>query len=234
MTTVSCIIPVFNGERFIGEAIASVRAQEGNRVQLIVVDDGSTDSTREVVKAIDSEVLLLTQPNAGACAARNHGMRFAKGDFIAFLDADDRWLPSKITQQLSRFSAEPRTGVVLTRVGLFWEEGLETEEDIYRRTRRDESAGLAGSSMLVRRSAFDAVGEFRDDLRHFCIVDWFERAKNEGVEVAEISTVLVERRMHSNNSSRLERKSSNGEMLQLIKSSLDRRRAGSQVTDVKQ
>lgn len=220
---VSCIIPVYNGERFVGEAIASVLAQSHQPVEVIVVDDGSTDATADVVRAFGSSVQYIPQPNAGPPAARNVGIRAARGEFIGFLDADDRWLPDKVARQLARFDAEPELGCCLTLVRLFWDDANSAEEMAYRAKGQIEVETQQQSSMLVRRAVFDSVGLFDPDLPHAALVEWFERAQVHGMRTGRVSEVVAERRMHDANFSR--RESSRDEILRLVKRRLDERRA---------
>lgn len=98
---ISVIIPCYNCSKYIAEAIDSVLAQEYSPLEVIVVDDSSTDDSREKVKKYSAPVKLITQENAGPAAARNRGIREAKGEFFAFLDGDDAWLPNKLNLQLN-------------------------------------------------------------------------------------------------------------------------------------
>jgi glycosyltransferase involved in cell wall biosynthesis len=104
---VSCIVPVFNGERYLAEALDSVLGQTYRALEVIVVDDGSTDGTPAVVRTFGARVRCVTQPNAGLAAARNRGLAAATAELVAFLDADDLWLPEKIACQMERFRAHP-------------------------------------------------------------------------------------------------------------------------------
>jgi glycosyltransferase involved in cell wall biosynthesis len=119
-TLVSVVMPAFNAERWITESLASVLGQTHSNLQVIVVDDGSTDSTREKVERIaDSRLSLSTQNNAGAAAARNHGLKLASGDFVQFLDADDILSVAKIEVQLSALMEVPRMSVASCPWGHF-------------------------------------------------------------------------------------------------------------------
>lgn len=105
---VSVIIPAYNCEAYAGEAVGSALAQTYRDVEVIVVDDGSTDDTPDVLAAIsDPRLHVIRQPNRGISAARNAGLDAATGAYIAFLDADDRWLPTKLERQLRLMEAEP-------------------------------------------------------------------------------------------------------------------------------
>ena len=223
---VSCIIPVWNSERFIGEAIGSVLAQTYSPIELIVVDDGSTDNTAQVVYDAFPDALYVRQENAGSVVARNNGLTRASGEFIAFLDSDDRWLAHKIERQLAEFTLHPELGCVISRVRLFWE-ALAAEEAAYRHDNREEVVGCANSTMLVLHSAFRAVGNFRADLPHTAAPEWFGRFNDAGYVMGTVQEVLVERRMHVDNFSRRQRAVKHDEFLHLVKRSMDRKRGQS-------
>src|SRR5262249_80289 len=108
---VSVIIPTYNCARFIGEAVRSVLVQSFRDFELLVIDDGSTDNTEEVIQPYRRELIYLAGPNRGAAAARNAGLRIAQGDLIAFLDADDLWHRDKIKEQVALMDANPEIGV---------------------------------------------------------------------------------------------------------------------------
>ncbi|MGV3711084.1 MAG: glycosyltransferase family 2 protein [Gemmatimonas sp.] len=220
---VSCIIPVFNGERFIGEAIASIRAQTHQPIEIIVVDDGSTDNTEAAARAASPDIVYRRQANAGPAKARNLALSLATGEFIAFLDADDRFLPAKIEKQLAFLIAHPTIDLVLTHVRLFWE-GLENEAAAYRHDNREETAGLANSTMLVRRSVFDRAGVFDEQLPHAATVEWFRTFSEKGIASDTLQEALVERRMHADNYSRKQRAVSHDEFLHLVKRAMDAKR----------
>lgn len=115
MTLVSAVIPVYNGESFVAEAVRSTLDQTHAEVECVVVDDGSTDATPDVVRAIvDDRVRYVRQENAGVSAARNRGIAEARGDYVAFLDADDVWLPNKTARQLRSFRTRPDLSLVVT------------------------------------------------------------------------------------------------------------------------
>lgn len=220
---ISCIMPVWNGERFIGEAVASIVAQTHRPIEIIVVDDGSTDNTEAAAKAACDTLTFLRQEHAGAAKARNLGLQHATGDFIALLDADDRWMPDKLALQLEALHADATLDCVLCRVRLFWE-GLEAEAAAYRRDNRVESSGLPNSAMLARRTAFDAIGMFDASLTHASSVAWFSLFEARGLQSRELPEVLVERRMHAQNFSRQSGIGRNDEFLHLVKRTMDAKR----------
>jgi glycosyltransferase involved in cell wall biosynthesis len=118
MNTVSVVIPAFNSAKYIGEAIQSVLEQTLVSFEVLVVDDGSTDDTAEVVQRYP--VQYFRQENAGPSAARNTGMTKAKGEFVAFLDSDDLWLPQKLAVQLEAFKRHPDAGFSFSTVWNFY------------------------------------------------------------------------------------------------------------------
>ena len=113
---VSVIVPAFNAASFLPHAVASIERQGYQALEIIVVDDGSTDSTAEVARSLPSVSKYFYQKNQGPSAARNVGLKQAEGEFIAFLDADDQWPAGKLDLQLGRLRAEPQLDVVLGRI----------------------------------------------------------------------------------------------------------------------
>jgi glycosyltransferase involved in cell wall biosynthesis len=225
---VSCIIPVFNGERYLDETIGSVLAQTYAPTEPIVVDDGSTDGTRNLVQVYGERVRYLHQTNAGHAAARNRGLVAATGKFVAFLDADDLWHREKLERQMTRFRARPELDVCVTYVSNFWSPDVgETDPasddpDVTRPV-----PGYRSVTLLARMRAFDTVGPFDPALRHGNDTDWFLRAAECGIVMELLSDVLVHRRLHAENRSRRLAAASQREYLHIIKASLDRRRRGS-------
>ncbi|MDQ6888012.1 MAG: glycosyltransferase family 2 protein [Gemmatimonadota bacterium] len=221
---VSCIIPACNAERFVREAVASVLSQSHRPLEVIVVDDGSTDGTAAAVAEFGDVIRCIPQLNQGPPAARNHGISKARGELIAFLDADDRWHPEKLARQAALFDARPDLDCCLTHVTMFWSDALGDEETRYRHDGRADGPGWAGSTMMARRRAFEAVGTFDPTLRHSATVDWFARAGERGAVVETLPELLAYRRMHRANMSRLERQDSQEEMLNLVGRTLRRKR----------
>src|ERR1043166_9666270 len=118
MFKVSVIIPVYNGERFIRDAIQSVLDQTVGDVEIIVIDDGSTDGTRAAVQSFGGRISYHYQENAGADRAYNCGIAMASGEFVGFLDHDDRWYPETLQTQLEIFSKHADVGLTYSQVDL--------------------------------------------------------------------------------------------------------------------
>ncbi|MBE2259564.1 MAG: glycosyltransferase family 2 protein [Candidatus Accumulibacter sp.] len=126
MPLVSVVIPAYNCSRYIAETIASILGQSANDLEVIVINDGSTDDTAAIARRFGPPVRVLEQANSGVCSARNHGIREARGEFIALVDHDDYWLPDKLANQLAAFADHPQVDVVFTRF-IWWrqtEQGL--------------------------------------------------------------------------------------------------------------
>ena len=121
MPKVSVVIPSYNCELYIAETINSVLNQSHKNIELIVVDDGSTDRTREIVASFGPQVRLIAQTNSGRCAARNLGIREAVGEYICLLDHDDYWFPDKLERQLAEFEQHPEAGGVYSSF-ILWQE----------------------------------------------------------------------------------------------------------------
>jgi len=125
---VSVIIPTYNRAQLCKSAVESALSQTHGNVEVLVIDDGSTDNTREVISGIDNRVKYLYQANAGVSAARNTGLMAATGDYVAFLDSDDAWLPWKLEAQLSVFKSFPDAGMVWTNMKAVDENGAVLHE----------------------------------------------------------------------------------------------------------
>jgi glycosyltransferase involved in cell wall biosynthesis len=221
---VSCIVPVCNAERYVGEAIESIFAQTYRPLEVIVVDDGSTDTTAKELDRYAGRIVRLWQPNAGPAGARNRGIEAATGDFFALLDADDVWRSEKLTLQMSRFEARPDLDLSVTLMRNFWIPELRAEEERLRGDRLTQT--MPGyQTLLVRRSAFERVGLFDASRSFGSDIDWFVRAREKGVVIEVLPEILVDRRLHRGNRSRLVARGNREERLDIVKAYLDRRRA---------
>ncbi|MGD9509361.1 MAG: glycosyltransferase family 2 protein [Geminicoccaceae bacterium] len=202
---ISCVIPVFNGEAYLGEALDSVFAQTLPPTEVIVVDDGSTDGTREVIDRFGTRVRYVHQENRGPAAARNKGIALAIGELLAFLDADDLWLPRKLARQTQRLAERGDLQVSVTQVRNFWIEELRVEAEAMRDHRLAAAAlpGYVPQTMLARREAFVRVGLFDETLRTGEDTDWFLRAADLGTMAELLPEVLVMRRFHRTNLTRV-------------------------------
>jgi len=199
---ISLIIPAYNAVQYLGEAIDSALAQTLRPAEIIVVDDGSTDATPDLARSYGEAVKLVSQPNAGASAARNHGLRVAAHPLISFLDNDDRWHPTKLETQAEALSGNPAALLAICKICNFWSPEIPAD----RRPPSDLSPGFRGgqlSSWCARRALFDRIGGFDESpqLRGFGEgTEIFLRAQQLGPEaIVRQEQLLVDRRLHRAN-----------------------------------
>ncbi len=224
--TISVIIPVHNGERFLAEAIRSVLAQTLPPNEIIVVDDGSTDASAEVARAFGLPVRVLAQPNLGPAAARNLGVENACGDLLAFLDADDLWLPDKLARQTQVLRADPACAAVLARVENFLSPELDASQAARLAKTAAQSGEFAIGALLIRRAAFLRVGCFDARLRHGDFIDWWARASQLPLAYTVLPDLVLRRRLHSSNLTRREQEGRR-DYLALLRQHLARQREAS-------
>ncbi|HLF31170.1 MAG TPA: glycosyltransferase family A protein [Xanthomonadales bacterium] len=219
--TISAIIPVYNGGRFIAQALDSVFGQAHRPLEIIIVDDGSTDSSagiiRDSIERLDENITFVAQANKGPAAARNRGLDLARGEFIAFLDADDLWAEGMLQGQLQWLLQDDSHQLVVGCTQRVRQEsnGLEAFGPRW-------MAFLLGAG-LFRRPVFDTVGLFDESLRFGEDVDWFFRARELAVPMGISNATTLLYRSHEHNMTR-DTARSDGHFLLALKKSLDRRR----------
>lgn len=225
---VSVVIPVRNGAAFLAEALQSVQGQTRPADEIVVVDDGSTDDSAAIAEACDG-VLVLRQAQAGPAAARNAGVAATSGELIAFLDADDTWMPDKLALQVRELEAQPEVGGVLVAQRLLLTPGVPPPYWAIRADGTLNERAVTGtappSTLLVRRAAWDLVGPMDPTMKVGEDTDWLLRAAELGVRIERMDAVLLNRRIHSGNLTRDELAMRRSLALAL-KRRLDRRRAG--------
>jgi glycosyltransferase involved in cell wall biosynthesis len=169
MNKVSIIIPTFNRRSYITIALDSVLAQTYKDYEIVVIDDGSSDDTKEVLKPYRDTIRYFYQDNSGIPATRNRGIKEAKGAYIAFLDSDDYWLPEKLERQLDYFGKNPHCGMVATRCSSIAPDGS------FRKKNRPGKSGwvlpdlfkanfIRTSSAVIRKECLEEVELFDESL----------------------------------------------------------------------
>ena len=208
--SVSVILPTFNGQKYIAEAIESALAQTLAPHEIIVVDDGSTDGTENIVRGYGSKVHYIYQENKGVSGAYNTGIAVASGNYIAFLEHDDVWAPEKNASQVQCFEADGQLCMVFSPV-LIVEEGKPSKRNV---VNLDDGGGevtfaaffarnrvLNCSTVMIRRSVLEDIGDFREDLPLSFDYDLWLRIAAKHRVVCH-SKPLATYRIHSNNQSR--------------------------------
>jgi glycosyltransferase involved in cell wall biosynthesis len=226
MQLVSVIIPVYNYDRYLGEAIESVLGQTHQHLEVIVVDDGSTDRSGEVAKSFaERGVQYCHQVHAGIGPARNTGVELAQGEYLAFLDADDRWPLAKIERQLNAFDTDPALEMVFGQA-LQLQNGPEWEAAVkdYKPSVPGMVPGMVPGTMLIKRDAFFRVGLFKGDFKVGEFIDWYARAVELKVRSLLMPDLFLWRRIHGSNQGVRERQSVS-DYARVLKAKLDRQRA---------
>ena len=214
---VSVIVPAYNEEAFIAEALDSALAQDHRPIEVIVVDDGSSDRTAEVASRYD--VQLVRQPNRGPAAARNAGLALARGEYIAILDADDIWPVDRLSVLIEALSAG--AGIVIGLTKFFVTPGEPAPPHYPFGLPNPLSGHMV--AVLARRTVFEMIGPYDEELRLSEDVDWFMRARDAGVVVESLDRVVSLYRIHARNTSR-DKEAVRAMWLRALRSSVARRR----------
>jgi glycosyltransferase involved in cell wall biosynthesis len=212
---VSVIIPVYNAAAYVKDAVRSALDQDYEKKEIIVVDDGSTDSTPEILKSFADQIIVLIQTNAGPGAARNCGLKHAKGTYIAFLDADDLWVPGKLRLQIEYLEQNPEIGAAYSK-WLLWHADAESRflSPHLRPLKKPTSivphdsgwiytnllfeCRLLTSTVVLRRSVMEQVGRFDEELRRGQDYDYWLRLSRV-TQIHKLDHELVLYRIHGDN-----------------------------------
>jgi glycosyltransferase involved in cell wall biosynthesis len=221
---VSVIIPVHNGGLYLRAALESVFAQTYRPFEVIVVDDGSTDDSGVIAQSFP-EVHYIHQANQGVATARNNGLEAARGEFFAFLDQDDLWTPDKLKLQIAHLLSHPDLGYTLTQQQFFLEPGATIPAWFRKELLPEVHTGWVLGTLVVRRTAFEKIGNFATGYSAASDGDWFFRAKAAGIPMAVVPELLLLKRIHGANES-ARAKEILSELRKVVKSSLDRQRSG--------
>jgi glycosyltransferase involved in cell wall biosynthesis len=219
---ISIIVPVYNGRAYLADALRCIRLQDYDPLEIIVVDDGSTDGSGDIATDFGGEVNCIRQNNQGAAAARNHGLRLASGDMIAFLDSDDLWPQQTLKLLATYLTDHPETEAVMGRVQ-YMRRVANAEGKFMFETFADPCLALNLGAGLYRRSVLDKIGPFDDALRIGEDIDWFMRARERAIALTFVDQVTLLYRRHDSNMT-LARDAAHADLARALKKSLDRRR----------
>lgn len=202
---VSVIIPTYNNSDFIVDTINSVLVQDYNNIEIIIINDGSTDDTHKVLLPYMSDIVYVEQKNKGPSVARNNGIKRAKGDFIAFIDSDDMWMSDKLNRQVEVFHLNPNAAIVYSKVAEYKDD---YPNNIRVRPINIESGKIFEkillssiiplSSVMIKKVIFDDIGLFDEDLMTAEDTNLWLRVSMV-YTIVGIDEVLVKKRKHSRN-----------------------------------
>jgi glycosyltransferase involved in cell wall biosynthesis len=221
---ITIIIPVWNGEKYVEQAIASVLQQDYDNKEVIVVNDGSTDGTEKIIQRFGKQISSLPQENRGLGASRNAAIQIATGSYLAFLDHDDLWTPSKLTEQMAALLASGQDPLVFSHVEQFLCPTLSAEEAKRIAIPQTILPGHIAGTLLISKSRFAQIGPFLEEKKLLGeFIEWYLRAVEKKIPILLLDTVAHHRRVHQDNMGR-RNLSRRGDYLRILKAGLDRRR----------
>lgn len=220
------IIPVYNGEQYLSEAIGSVLLQGWPSMEIVVIDDGSTDRSAPIAASFDAPVRCVCQPHGGAAAARNCGIRSARGAYLAFLDADDLWMQGRLDAQWVALQQDELLDMCFGHIEQFYSPEQEMPSQL---PSNRVLPGYHVDTLLIRKESFHRVGLFQEELRSGEFIDWFMRARDLGLRSRMLAQVLARRRLHRTNHGILQREAVI-DYVRIAKARLDRMRQKGSLT----
>jgi glycosyltransferase involved in cell wall biosynthesis len=221
---ISVIIPVYNGEKYLDEALQSVLNQSLRPFEILVVDDCSTDKTAEIAQRYGDRIRYIRrEKNGGAAAARNDGVKSATGDYIAFLDADDYWVNNKLELQLREIKKQNAPDMIFGMSTHFF--SPETDDSFRQKyyCPNEPVKGLHSGVMLFKRNNFLKAGYFSTNYKTGEFIEWYQRALEAGMTSSILPDVLMHRRIHPLNHGIVE-KNQNDDYARIAKDVIMRRR----------
>lgn len=221
---VSVIMTVHNGEKYIEESINSILSQTLKVYEIIVINDGSTDATTNILAKFKNEVLVLHQSKSGIAVSWNKGVGESTGNFISFLDADDYWPAYKIERQMKTLQISSASTISFGYVKQFYSPELSKEERALKRCPDRPEPGFSSGCMLINKEDFMNVGLFKPKWEKGIFSDWFLRAKDMGMPMHMDESIFLYRRIHLDNHGILKREKYN-DYVRMLKESLGRRRS---------
>ena len=195
---VSIIMPVYNGEKYIAQAIESVFKDVYRPIEVIVVDDGSSDNTAQIIDQF-KDVSYIYQDNGGVASARNKGIAVSRGEIIAFMDCDDIWQPNRLTATVNYFHQHPETGYAQGKQMMFLEPGCNVPPWVEPAWLVEPQDVSSTAALTARRITFDRVGLFNEEYTSGEDTEWLVRASEAGIPMARLPEVVLHRRIHGGN-----------------------------------
>jgi len=220
--SVSAIVPVYNAERYVGEALDSILAQDYGPLEVIVVDDGSTDDSAAI--AAERPVRLIRRSHAGIAPTRNAGLAAAEGELIAFLDADDIWFPGSLATRVDYLTAHPDVDYVLGHIEIFADSELLIPSWLPADWASRSHPGMR-STFLGRAATIQAVGPFDETFELGEDGEWLARINDCGIRGEMLEAVCAGYRRHHSNVTLTRGTLVHPTLVRAMKASIDRKRA---------
>ncbi len=222
---ISVIVPVYNCDRYLGEAIESILAQTYRPLEVLVIDDGSTDNSAEIAKKFIPHIQYCYKSHSGIAATLNHGIKLSQGDFLAFIDADDLWVnDTKLVSQMNALQKDPNLDLVFGYVQQFISPELAGEVTKNIKIDQESRPAYFKGTLLLKKETFFQVGYFNSDWHLGEFIDWYIRAKELGLEDIVIPEIYLKRRIHTTNIG-IKQKQHRNDYVHIIKQSLERKRS---------
>lgn len=220
--SVSVVVAVKNGERFLAAALDSIAAQTVQPLEILVVDGDSVDQTKSIALS-RSGVRVVPQTGAGIANAYNTGIRASAGELVAFLSHDDLWLPDKLKMQIECLRKNPQALLAVCQAEFFLDDPAFVPPGFRPELLTTTPVARIMETLLARRRAFDEIGFFDESLVIAEDVDWFARAADLGAVVETANQVLVRKRIHQTNA-HLQAAGNNRDLLRAVKNSIERKK----------
>lgn len=227
------MVPAFNAAAYLPAALDSVlseaaRNQSSHRLEILVVDDASSDGTADVAAAYAARGVgyLRRDKQGGAGTARNNGIAASRGDYLAFLDADDLWPAGRLGLLMTALLAEPGPRIAFGHMRQFLSPDMSVALRQRLRCPTDPMPGYCAGGMLLRRGDFERIGVFEEDIKVGEFIGWYARARDRGFTAALIGDVVLERRIHGSNQT-IRHRANYADYVHVLKRALDRRRTDS-------
>jgi glycosyltransferase involved in cell wall biosynthesis len=222
---ISVVIAAHNADLYLAEAITSVLTQSRPPDEVVVVADRPTPRALEIMNGFGDRIISSRRDKPGAAGALNQGISLARGDFLAFQDADDLWLPDKLERQTAVLLSDPELEAVFGHVRQFVSPDVPDEQKAALSPSNEILAGISKITMLIRRTPFDRIGAFDESKLAIDFFDWYARAQSCGLKSTMLPEVVALRRLHQANNGRINPGRRDAENLASLKSLMDARRS---------
>lgn len=193
---ISVIIPTYNHGKYLEEAINSVLLQTYSTIEIIVVNDGSTDNTADILKPYLSRIHYFQQENKGISAARNAGIQQATGDYLAFLDADNKWCADKLERQFQVMQQDPSVDMTFGHVQQYYCQHISMDAKMKLQCPEEIIPGINASTMLIKSASFHKIGYFDSQWSTGEFIDWYIKAQTAGLKENMLDDLVLYRRIH--------------------------------------